>query len=66
MWMEESRGEKVNHVRTKQFIDTGADVVAVSCPVCLQMFTEGLEAVSSDKQQTFDLIELLDESLDGN
>lgn len=66
MWMEESRGEKVNHVRTKQFIDTGADVVAVSCPFCLQMFTEGLEAVSSDKQQTFDLIELLDESLDGN
>ena len=41
MWMEESRGRRVNHVRTEQILETGADTVGVSCPFCLQMFVEG-------------------------
>ena len=34
MWIEESQGERINHVRTDHFLETGADTVAVSCPFC--------------------------------
>ena len=64
MWIEESRGRRVNHVRTDQFLETDADTVGVSCPFCLQMFVEGIgsnEAASG--KQAKDLLELLDESL---
>jgi Fe-S oxidoreductase len=64
MWIEESRGRRVNHVRTDQFLETDADTVAVSCPFCLQMFVEGIgsnEAAAG--KQAKDLLELLDESL---
>ena len=64
MWMEESRGPRVNHVRTDQFLETGADTVGVSCPFCLQMFEEGIESKGlKDKKQTRDLLEILAESL---
>ena len=62
MWMEESRGPRVNHVRTQQFLETGADTVGVSCPFCLQMFEEGIES-KGDGQRTRDLLEILEESL---
>ena len=64
MWMEESRGTRVNHVRTDQFLETAADTVGVSCPFCLQMFTEGIESkqVQTTKQAR-DLLEILAESL---
>ncbi len=63
MWMEESRGKRVNHVRTEQFLETGADTVGVSCPFCLQMFEEGVSSKKLEDKQAKDLIELLDESL---
>ena len=64
MWLEESQGERVNHVRTDHFLETQADTVAVSCPFCLQMLTEGIEAkgLSGDKQAK-DVLEILAESL---
>ena len=65
MWMEESRGDRVNHIRTKQFLETDSDVVGVSCPFCLQMFEEGISSTESagGKARAKDLLELLDESL---
>ncbi len=63
MWIEESRGPRVNHARTEQFLETGADTVGVSCPFCLQMFEEGIGSVSDGGQQARDLLEILDESL---
>lgn len=65
MWMEESRGDRVNHIRTKQFLETESDVVGVSCPFCLQMFEEGISSSESapGKARAKDLLELLDESL---
>ena len=47
MWMEESRGRRINHIRTDQFLETGGDTVGVSCPFCLQMFEEGIESSDS-------------------
>ena len=64
MWIEESRGRRVNHVRTDQFLETEADTVGVSCPFCLQMFVEGIGSnESAAGKQAKDLLELLDESL---
>ena len=64
MWIEESRGARVNHVRTDQYLETGADAVGVSCPFCLQMFVEGIGAKErQDARQAKDLLEILDESL---
>ena len=64
MWLEESRGRRVNHIRTEQFMETGADTVAVSCPFCLQMFEEGISSTASGSSaRARDLIEILDESL---
>ena len=67
MWMEESKGPRVNHVRTDQFLETEADTVGVSCPFCLQMFVEGIGSKDlQDTKQTRDLLEVLNESLGEN
>ena len=64
MWIEESRGERVNHLRTEQFFATGADTVVVSCPFCLQMFEEGIGARVGGDRRAVDLIELIDAGTD--
>ena len=65
MWIEESQGERINHVRTDHFLETEADVVGVSCPFCLQMMTEGIQAKGRDgDRQAKDVLELLAESLE--
>ena len=65
MWLEESNNQKINHVRCKESIETGAETVAVSCPFCLQMFSE---AIQSNKPSTNfeakDLLEIIDENID--
>ncbi len=67
MWLEESRGERINHVRTDHFLETDATTVGVSCPFCLQMLTEGIEAKGvSNEKQAKDILELLAESVEGD
>ena len=64
MWIEESRGDRVNHIRTDHFIETEAETVGVSCPFCLQMFEEGISAKGLEgTKRARDLLEILDESL---
>ena len=65
MWLEESRGPRVNHVRTDHFLDTGAKTVGVSCPFCLQMMEEGIQAKGEQgNRNAKDLLELLAESVE--
>ncbi len=65
MWIEESQGERVNHVRTDQFLETEAQTVGVSCPFCLQMMTEGIQAKGMDAEKDAkDVLEILAESLE--
>ena len=64
MWLEEVGGRRINHIRTEQFLATGAKVVGVSCPFCLQMLKEGIEAAGqADCHQAQDLLELLEQSV---
>ncbi|MCX5837096.1 MAG: heterodisulfide reductase-related iron-sulfur binding cluster [Deltaproteobacteria bacterium] len=43
MWMEEDIGERINDMRTDQAIAAGADRIAVGCPFCLTMFSDGIK-----------------------
>lgn len=43
MWMEEDQGERINDLRTDQAIEAQADTVAVACPFCLTMISDGIK-----------------------
>ena len=62
MWVEESGGERINEVRAAEALATGAEIVAVACPFCMQMFEAGLKSLPvevEEGKQVFDLAELL-------
>ncbi|WP_265445282.1 (Fe-S)-binding protein [Flexivirga meconopsidis] len=48
MWMEEKLGTRINLNRTKEAVATGADRIAIGCPFCRVMLTDGLTAEQSD------------------
>ena len=47
MFMEESQGKRINVERTEELLATGADAIAVACPFCMTMMTDGLTAKES-------------------
>jgi Fe-S oxidoreductase/TM2 domain-containing membrane protein YozV len=44
MWMEERIGTRVNVERTNEALDTGAEIIATSCPYCLIMLDDAVSA----------------------
>ncbi len=65
-WMEEET-PRVNEDRAKEIVESGADVVAVACPFCTTMITDGLKAFDKeDDIQVLDLAELVAMSLHGD
>jgi Fe-S oxidoreductase len=61
MWMEETLGTRVNTNRTEEAIATGADTIAIACPFCRVMISDGVAAVQSDKEQA-DQVKVVDVS----
>jgi Fe-S oxidoreductase len=47
MFMEERQGKRINVERTEELLATGADEIAVACPFCMTMVTDGLKAKES-------------------
>jgi Fe-S oxidoreductase len=47
MFMEETAGKRINIERTEEMLATGADTIAVACPFCMTMMTDGVKAKSS-------------------
>jgi Fe-S oxidoreductase len=62
MWMEETRGTRINTERTRQALETGAGTVATACPFCLVMMRDGLAETTSGAQAR-DIAEVLAASL---
>jgi Fe-S oxidoreductase len=48
MWMEEKEGKRINVERTEELLATGADAIAVACPFCMTMMTDGVTAKGAD------------------
>jgi Fe-S oxidoreductase len=48
MWMEETAGKRINVERTEELLATGADTIAVACPFCMTMVTDGVTAKGAD------------------
>ncbi len=50
MWMEETRGEKINEVRTAEALTKSPECIATACPFCLTMFEDGLKAKNAEER----------------
>ena len=63
MWVEETQGRRINHLRSEEAQSTGASIVGTNCPFCVQMFDDGLAAAEPDESKrakAMDLAELLE------
>jgi Fe-S oxidoreductase/nitrate reductase gamma subunit len=68
MWMEEQVDDdhdRVNIIRAKELAETGADTVAVGCPFCSTMVTDGLSSIDS-KMEVKDIAEIVWEQIKAN
>lgn len=65
MWKEEEEGTaRVNVVRTEQAIETGAEAIAVACPFCKTMLSDGLKAHGKDDDvKVLDIAEIVASAL---
>ncbi len=60
MWIEEDPDKRVNLLRTAQALETNPEVIAVSCPFCMTMLSDGIKAKElEDKVQTLDVMEIV-------
>ncbi len=64
MFKEAEKGNKeVNIERTEEALDTGAEIVAVGCPFCTTMMTDGVKNKEEEARvKVYDVSELLNES----
>lgn len=61
MFKEDEAGNKrINVERTEEALSSGAEVIAVNCPFCLTMMTDGVKAKDKqDQVMVYDLTELI-------
>lgn len=58
MWFDDSPSERSGAGRVEEIIATGADTVAVACPFCLVMVSDGVASSDSD-MKVLDIAEIL-------
>ena len=66
MFKEAEKGNKeINVERTEEALGTGAKTIAVACPFCLTMMTDGVKHFEKEEEvEVRDLAELLAENID--
>jgi Fe-S oxidoreductase len=70
MWMEETIGTRINETRTAEAVATGADQIAVGCPFCRVMLSDGLTSQQAngkarEEVEVLDVAQLLLASVKG-
>ncbi len=64
-WMDDEPEKRVNHIRLEEVKASGARTAAVSCPFCMQMFDDALQALDPEKTiRAADIAELVAEALE--
>lgn len=59
MFMEETQGKRVNVERTEELLSTGCNMIAVNCPFCTTMITDGIKAKDIENVEVKDIAEIL-------
>jgi Fe-S oxidoreductase len=62
MWMDEDPKARVSTERAKEALSTGAQIVAIACPFCLTMMSDGVAAQGAETR-VLDVAEILAERL---
>jgi Fe-S oxidoreductase len=62
-WAEET-GTRINQVRSKEALDTKADLIATACPFCLLMLTDGCKKFT-EEPKAYDIAEIVVSRLEG-
>ena len=65
MFKEEEKGAiRINNERTKEALETGADIIAAACPFCNTMLTDGVKLnEKEDIAEVMDIAELIAASM---
>ena len=64
MWIEEPADKRVNLLRTDEALQANPEVIAVSCPFCMTMLTDGIKAKDlEDRVQTLDVMEVVERAV---
>jgi Fe-S oxidoreductase len=66
MWMEEEQDQRVNDMRADQAIAVKAETVAVACPFCLTMMTDGIkDRQKEESMAALDIAEIVWKAMGG-
>ena len=63
MFMEETKGKRVNIERTEELLATGAKTIAVNCPFCMTMISDGVKAKDAEHVIVKDVSEIILDAL---
>ena len=63
LFTEETAGERVNHNRVKELLQTGAPEIGTTCPFCQLMLRDGLRDLEKETIAVKDIAELMAEHL---
>ena len=64
LWHEPLHKPRLENKRVAQACETGAEVIAVACPVCAQMLETGVNSVEKCRMQILDIAEIVLEAID--
>ncbi len=59
MWMEERIGKRINTERVEEAVATGATTIAVGCPFCSTMLSDGVNSTAPGQAEVVDVATVL-------
>jgi Fe-S oxidoreductase len=64
MWMEEKAGRRINETRIEQAVQTGGEILATVCPLCMISLDSAVKVLNLDSQiRVMDILELVAERM---